>query len=415
MSCKFKVKAVRRSITLSDKLKVIRKLDAGQRQVDIGDELKLSTSTIRTSMKNKENILRSAQTTIPESALRVARTRGPTLEKMEKLLSVWIDEDRTRLMPLGQDLVVRKAKSVFDRLQKKSTNEEESAASKDWFDHFRKRWNRHNIKLSGEAAAEYPSVLKTIVREDGYPPGLLSNVDETELYWKRMPERTFLSRRERRAPGFKVAKDRISLLLGGNASGDFQLKPLLIYPSENPRALKGKDKSRLPVIWKPSKKAWMNGKIFEKWYTNHFFKAVKRHCESKVLEPRALLLIDNAPSHPANLSELDTCISVKVVFLPPNTTSLIQPMDQDSCVQSPLSEEDFRKSEKTEGGDCLSLEVFYNFRRPHERMTRLKRSRTEMHEDTVEENLVRSPRGRPVGRNRSERPKLGEIGYQSGA
>jgi hypothetical protein len=38
------------------------------------------------------------------------------------------------------------------------------------------------------------------------------------------------------------------------------------------------------------------------------------------------LLLDNAPGHPQSLGDLFP--EVKVVFLPPNTTSLLQPMDQ---------------------------------------------------------------------------------------
>ena len=48
-------------------------------------------------------------------------------------------------------------------------------------------------------------------------------------------------------PGFKVSKDRLSLMLYCDASEDFKLKPLLVYRAENPRALMNIRESCLPV------------------------------------------------------------------------------------------------------------------------------------------------------------------------
>jgi len=102
-------------------------------------------------------------------------------------------------------------------------------------------------------------------------------MDETGLFWKKMPRRTYITREEKSMPGHKPMKDRLTLLLCGNASGDFKVKPLLIYHSENPRAFKANNviKGRLPVIWRSNTKAWLTRQICTEWVHEVFGPVVK--------------------------------------------------------------------------------------------------------------------------------------------
>jgi hypothetical protein len=83
-----------------------------------------------------------------------------------------------------------------------------------------------------------------------------------------MPSRTFVSVQEKVAPGFKASKDLCTLLLGGNASGDYKIKPLMVYYSENPRALKSYSKEGLPVLWRSNKKAWITASLFDSYFAS---------------------------------------------------------------------------------------------------------------------------------------------------
>ena len=75
------------------------------------------------------------------------------------------------------------------------------------------------------------------------------------------------------------------------------------------------------------KNAWVDSEIFADWFHKEFVPAVK-HLSGKSLPVKALLLLDNAPAHPDESVLISSDKSIKAVFLPPNTTALIQPMDQ---------------------------------------------------------------------------------------
>ena len=72
----------------------------------------------------------------------------------------------------------------------------------------------------------------------------------------------------------------------------------------------------------------MDTEIFADWFHKEFVSAVKRYLSEKSLPVKALLLLDNAPAHPDESVLISSDESIKTISLPPNTTALIQPMDQ---------------------------------------------------------------------------------------
>ena len=82
------------------------------------------------------------------------------------------------------------------------------------------------------------------------------------------------------------------------------------------------------VVYKSQRNAWADAAIFTDWFNCHFIPLVKKQLIQRGLTPKALLLLDNAPAHPDCSVLVSQDKAIKAMGLPPNTTALIQPMDQ---------------------------------------------------------------------------------------
>ena len=82
------------------------------------------------------------------------------------------------------------------------------------------------------------------------------------------------------------------------------------------------------MIWRANSKTWVTRQFIIEWLNEVISPSVKKYLEKKLLL-RALLVLDNAPMHPPKLEDdlLEEFQLMKVKFLPPNTTPLLQPMD----------------------------------------------------------------------------------------
>jgi hypothetical protein len=59
-----------------------------------------------------------------------------------------------------------------------------------------------------------------------------------------MPKRTYITREKKALLGHKPMKDRRTLLLCGEVSGDFKVKPLLVYQQEVAEELSSEEEKR---------------------------------------------------------------------------------------------------------------------------------------------------------------------------
>jgi len=71
----------------------------------------------------------------------------------------------------------------------------------------------------------------------------------------------------------------------------------------------------------------MDQQIFKEWFKKKYILQVREHLKSQNLPQKAVLLINNVPSHLGVLKSINGNCFVK--FLPPTITVLIQPMDLD--------------------------------------------------------------------------------------
>ena len=357
-------KKKRKFLTVSEKVRLLDLLKSGKKYSEVAKQYGLNESTVRYIRKDEENIRKTAALSFNKDTKRLLKGQNKTVIRMENALSVWIQDCRTKKINIDTNVIRAKAKALYDTMvpeggaeggdddpQDDDDNAEEVddpqpsssgqststpsprgfVASKGWFERFKRRFGLQSVSLYGEAAsADEPAakryvedVFPKIIEDNGYLPEQVFNMDETGLFWKRMPTRTFLFKDEQKRPGFKAHKDRVTLLMCGNAAG-FMLKPGLIYKSKNPHALRHKNKDLLPVYWMHNKKAWVTKALTLEWFMKCFIPQVKLYLAEKGLPFKVVLFMDCAGGHATNL-QYD---GVQVEFLPPNTTSLIQPMDQ---------------------------------------------------------------------------------------
>lgn len=303
--------AKRKALSFELKLEVIACLEKGEKQIDVCRKLGLAGSTVRGIWSSKEKIKSTYCSYDNKESKRMRTTKH---EDLDQALLKWFKEQRSSDTPLSGHIMLTKAQQLAELMNL------DFECSSGWIDRFKKRHNIVFGKICGEAkevnqsvprewiATEWPKII------DEYGSENIFNGDETGLFYKLAPQNTLKFKGEK-CIGGKLSKERITVFVCANMTGTEKRDLLVIGKSRNPRCFKSV--KRLPVKYRTNKKAWMTSAIFEEEIRNWDEELVKKR-------RKIALLVDNCTAHP-KIKELK---SIKLIFLPPNCTSVLQPMDQ---------------------------------------------------------------------------------------
>ncbi|MGH0117396.1 UNVERIFIED_CONTAM: hypothetical protein FKN15_034583 [Acipenser sinensis] len=301
-------KRICKTLALAERVEVLKKLENKESQTSIALSFGVNQSTISRIQKNKEKILEEWQ---KNGNPHRKRNRAGKAEDVGAALLQWFIQARTRQIPVSGPLLMEKANRLAQGLglmDFKATN--------GWLE----RWKERNAikfkkqhaekQAAGDVTAERRVVelLPDIIKE--YNPADIFNAEETGLHWRAVP-----GEKRSEAAGAKIAKDCVTLLLACNIDGSEKLQPLVIGKSKNPSCFK--NVKRLPVAYEANSTAGMTGEIWEAWLKkiDNIMRAKKR---------MILMLCASCAAHVTYVR----LTNIKLVFLPPNNTPLIRPMDQ---------------------------------------------------------------------------------------
>ena len=218
---------------------------------------------------------------------------------------------------LSQPLILEAAKELAQDM--KINNFE---ASKGFFYKFKKRQKVVHENLFGESKSvneetvnEWKQKLPELIKE--YEPQDVFNADELGLFYRLQPSKTYTFKGQK-CKGGKKSRERVTILLCSNMNGTEKFDLFAIGKSANPKSFKEirKNHKSLPFIYRNNSNSWMTSKFFEEFISILNSRMIKK-------DRKILLFVDNCTAH----KHLEYS-NVKLIFLPSNSTSVLQPMDQ---------------------------------------------------------------------------------------
>ena len=226
-------KKVRTAVTVDNKLKIIERLKSGASIRAIASEFGISKSQVHRVGLNKENIQSAVQSGNLQVTSKIIVNKSKQKD-LDDAVYKWFHEMRNpsfRCKPLSIARAHIQARAFLEADLQGITY---FKASDGWFRNWKKRCGvGASIRLHGEAgdvdvSGFVPAMNDLRSSLSVYDPENIFNMDETGLFYRAMPARTYLAANENRQTvrGTKAlkAKYRVTLVLCVNSTGNFFTK-----------------------------------------------------------------------------------------------------------------------------------------------------------------------------------------------
>jgi len=262
-----------RRLTILDRAQIIEKLEAGEKEINLAKEYGVTQMTISQTKKKKENIISSKRTIIEQhGSLSKKKMTGIEDSALDKRLYRWFFQMRSLGNPVS-GLVLQEKAMVFNNL---FNGRKDFHASNGWLHKWKKRHQIRQLTIAGErlsadeeGSANFSIGFCKFIGDHHYSRDQIYNADETGLMWKSLPSKTLVATYEKKAPGRKVFKDRVTIMICSNVSGTHKIPLLVIGKVKKPRCFK--NIKVLPVVYKAQRSGWMDRIIFKECTLTFFY------------------------------------------------------------------------------------------------------------------------------------------------
>lgn len=313
----------KRCLTLDEKIKILEENKKKKLSCrDISSKYKIGKTQAANILKNEQKLRKEYENFQGKGLKHISRQNHQKFKAINEVLYAWFRKCESSGIYVNGPLLKEEAMNI-----KQSLNRPELdgfKASEGWLDKWKLSHGIREKQISGESLDVPITTIKSWMERikelcSGYDDKDILNMDESGCFFKALPTKG-LAQKGKKSKGGKKSKQRITVAFFVSADGKKVGKPIVIWRSKNPRCFRlasAADKLE-KVMYFADNKSWMQVEIMEKILATLNNQMIKE-------KRNVVLFLDNATVHPPSL--IDKFSNIKIIFLPKNTTSRLQPLD----------------------------------------------------------------------------------------